>query len=80
MELPRWLTQELALFLADSNDICERLESINQKLLATLETSSTSLDETQLFEPCKSLSMDQDGLEDWANKISFRFPSPQKTA
>lgn len=43
MERPHRFDPDLALFFADSADVSERLEMLNHKLLAVLETIPDSL-------------------------------------
>lgn len=45
MERPHQFDPDLALFLADSSEVSERLEMLNQKLLAVLETIPDSFKE-----------------------------------
>lgn len=45
MEDLHWFDQKTALFIADSLDICERINDINQKILEQLETATDSPEE-----------------------------------
>lgn len=58
MEDPCWFNQDLALFMADSAEIRARLNTLNQKLLATLETLPTPITSTQIMEQAEFLEGD----------------------
>lgn len=63
MKRPRPINRDVVLFIADSQDVHERLDTINRKILATLETIPQSWLQSFAWGPGRGQTQDS-SLED----------------